>query len=283
MRGRLQRGLVARFWDPKRNPRDADTFWMAHPTVRRAINRAITGDPDVWPLEWLQERFVEAPLRHVLVPGCGTGELERDLLAKGLCHRVTAFDVAPRQVAEAERRAAAAGLADRIDYSVCSFDELDLETLDLDACFFHQALHHFPQPDHAVAQVAGALPSGCLVYLDEYVGPRQGNWNATTFRAAREAYARLPASARQYQRLRIPGFLARLADPSEAVRSEDILPALTRHLEIHVQRDYGGFVLMPVWQQANLDDALVAALIASETALRDRHPTWFSVIVARVP
>lgn len=283
MKERLQRGLVTRFWDPRRNTRDADSFWMAHPTVRRAINRAITGDPDVWPLEWLNTRFVVAPLRHILVPGCGTGELERDLLAKGLCHRVTAFDLAPRQVEEAARRATDAGLADRIDYSVSAFDELDLEALDLDGCFFHQALHHFPRPDDAVARVARALPSGSLVYFDEYVGPCQANWNATTFRAAREAYTRLPASARQHARLRIPGLLARWSDPSEAVRSEDILPAITRHLEVHVRRDYGGFILMPVWQQATLDDALVGAMVAAEAAQRDRHPTWFSVVVARVP
>lgn len=47
------------------------------------------------------------------------------------------------------------------------------------------------------------------------------------------------------------------------------------------RRDYGGFLLQPIWQQIVHDDALVADLIAIEQALAKLHPIWFTVVVGR--
>lgn len=61
---------------------------------------------------------------HVLDVGCGVGRWSRLLAAQGAC--VTGVDISPTMVAEARRRAAAAGLAERCQFIARDIAELDL-------------------------------------------------------------------------------------------------------------------------------------------------------------
>lgn len=276
------RTVAGRFWRPERGERNPETFWMAHPEVRRRINRRITGDPDLWPIDWLRANVVTEPLGRVVVPGCGTGELERDLVTKGLCRRVLAFDLSPRQVAEARERARHAGVADAIDYRTAAMEELHLPEATFDGCFFHHALHHAEDPEGLLRKLRRALRPGALLYLDEYVGPSRRQWNRRSYAAAVDAYRRLPAPVRRHRRLRIPGLLAKLSDPSESIASDRIVPAVEELFEVRHRRDYGGFLLHPLWQQIHHPPEVVARLIEEEEEQIGDHPTWYAVIVARV-
>src|SRR5579863_10130749 len=57
-----------------------------------------------------------APGTRVLDVGCGIGRWSRLLAARGAC--VTGIDLSPTMIAEAERRAAASGLASRCRFIV---------------------------------------------------------------------------------------------------------------------------------------------------------------------
>jgi len=254
---------------------------MAHPEVRRYVNRSVTGDGETWPLDWFAERWNEHRFGKVLVPGCGAGELERDLFAKGIPDHVEAFDISEEQVAEARRRATVAGLDEKIVYRVASFDELELETGGYGGCFFHQSLHHLPDPERALRRVARWLDSSGLLYLDEYVGPSQRQWNRRSFAMARSVYRLLPEESRLHGELEVPGLLARLEDPSEAIASDHVLPAVERYFEILERRDYRGFLLSPIWNQIREHDRWAGLLIEIEEAVGNLHPTWHTVIVAR--
>lgn len=278
---RLAQRLAGRFWTPERSQRRPEDFWMAHPAVRRAINRAVSGDEETWPMEWFGQRYGGRPFERALVPGCGTGELERDLLAKGLCRRIDAFDVADSAVVAARRRAEAAGLSDQVTYWVSSFEDFDLGSTSYDACFFHHALHHLRRPEEALDRVAGWLAPGGLLYLDEYVGPSRGQWNRRSFAAAAAVYRQIPRPLRTRDELEIPGLLAKLSDPSESIASDRILPAVDERFEVLDRRDYGGFILQPIWSQIVHDEGLIADLIAIEQTLARLHPAWFTVVVAR--
>ncbi len=256
---------------------------MADPRVRREINRRVTGDPDTWPIEWLAQAHLRQPLATAVIPGCGTGSLERDLLGKRLVERVLAFDISPAQIDTAKKLAQPLGWTSRIEYEIASIDEFDFTRVAVTACFFHHAIHHTRDPGRVLARIAAALPSGSLVYFDEYVGPTRYQWNSKTFDVAIRAYRDLPESVRRHSSLRIPGWLARLADPSESPASDRILDAAYRELSVVDRRDYGGFVLQPLWGQFHPDDDTVERLIQIENELASKHPTWFTVLVARVP
>lgn len=281
MLGRLARRLTARFWSPERSERTPEGFWMAHPAVRAYINQSVTGDPGRWPLDRLQSRLGGERMARTLVPGCGTGELERDLLARGLCERVDAFDLSPSAVDRARALAEAAGVGAKVTHSVASFEDFEAPEGAYDGCFFHHSLHHSPSPERVLEKVEGWLAPGGLLYLDEYVGPSQHDWNRRTFALASAIYETLPGEVKRNRRLQIPGLLARLADPSESMASHRILPTVESLFEIVDRRDYGGFLLHPIWTQLRLSDALVDRLIAAEQALAPLHPSWYTAIVAR--
>src|SRR6266478_7782027 len=87
-------------------------------------NRAIHLEQRLALEPWLK---VDAGTR-VLDVGCGVGRWSRLLAARGA--RVTGVDLSPTMIAQAQRRAAAAGLADR-----CSFRVQDLSKLGLEGQF----------------------------------------------------------------------------------------------------------------------------------------------------
>src|SRR5215467_1495125 len=73
------------FWETGQHDDEDDHYWGAQPMVRRAINRRITGDPDLWPMDWFARRYAASPAELGLSIGCGEGLLERDVIAKGIC------------------------------------------------------------------------------------------------------------------------------------------------------------------------------------------------------
>ena len=176
----LTRFLVSRHWAPGRQRRDAGASGWRIRRSGRTSTIASRATPGVRPLEWFQSRFAGRPFGTVLVPGCGTGELERDLVRKGICERVLAFDPVASAVEVARQQAAADGFEDRIEYTVGDSNAISPPEGGFGACFFHHALHHFPDPDGAVRTVTGWLEPGGILYLDEYVGPSRRQWTAST-------------------------------------------------------------------------------------------------------
>ena len=107
------------------------------------------------------------PDTAVLDVGCGVGRWSRQLARCGAL--VTGIDLAPTMVAEARRRAASEGLADRCDFQVA-----DVTALDLDRRFSLilgiTVLQHLMAPgqlDAAARSLAKHLaPGGRLVLLE---------------------------------------------------------------------------------------------------------------------
>ena len=81
---REQTEAARRFWDEGAPGEPENHYWGAQPLVRRAINRRLTGDPNCWPMEWFAGRFVPETVPLGLSVGCGSGLLERDVLAKNI-------------------------------------------------------------------------------------------------------------------------------------------------------------------------------------------------------
>jgi SAM-dependent methyltransferase len=108
-----------------------------------------------------------APGTRVLDVGCGVGRWSRLLAARGAC--VTGVDVSPTMIAEAERRAAASGLANRCRFLVQDSAALELAgTFELILCV--TVLQHMLDVGalrSALQRMAAHLaPHGRLVILE---------------------------------------------------------------------------------------------------------------------
>lgn len=259
--------------------------WMSEERCRLYINEMITGSPNEWPMEWFQRVFSPDPKMIGLSLGCGDGALERDVRKKGVCREITGIDLSKRALELAETIAADEGF-DGIIYERADFNQLDLEPDRFDIVFFHQAMHHVANLEGCVQQIKKTLIKGGLFYLDEYVGPSRDQWTSSLLERANQVYRAIPRAVR---RSRTVPFPIEQADPSEAIRSSEIVPLVEAGFDVIEKRDYGGnllSVIHPLLRWGTMDDAArrqcLEHLIDEERALLAAGaPTYYTVIIAR--
>ena len=278
------------YWSRLERHTDWGGHWMNHPAARAAINRRVTGDPARWPIAWLPDVVAgRIPFGRALSVGCGVGNFERSLVELGIVRQVTGIDASAEVLAVARRSAAEAGMAERISYvHADARDTIEAER-GLDAIFFHASLHHFDRLDALMAAVGRALAVRGVLYLDEYVGPARDEWTWRHLLAWNAVYRALPAAVRRTKVIRRP---INVEDPTEAVASSAILPAVSKHMRLIARRDYGGNLLEPIYpsllrpNQAGgpapeVFDACIEKLLAREDRLLARgRASYFTVVVA---
>jgi len=279
----IKKFLARRFWD-RSHAAGEYVSWPQEPVVRRCLNRRISGSEDVWPVDWLAREVVVERLPRTLSLGCGDGALERDLMTKGLCETVVGLDISEQALEVARRRAQGEGFAG-LSYRHADLDRLDLDGARFDAVFSHQALHHVRELESCLSEVARTLTPDGMLYLDEYVGPSRDQWDRERLAPAEEVYRQLPARMRRRRRLELP---VDWRDPSEAVRSSEIVPWVEELFEIRERRDYGGNLLSVIYPHldfANVSaedrDALLRELLAREDEiLAGGMASFYTVLVA---
>lgn len=281
--GRLRPHAIERYWSRAFASGGVET-WLAEPAVRRYVNAHVSGSPDSWPMEWLASLYPGGFERAVSL-GCGDGALERDLRRKSLCRWVLGIDLSTGALALAIARARAEGVRN-IAYVRQDLNALALPAAAFDAAFFHQAMHHVEDLEGCLSEVASSLKPGGMLYLDEYVGPSRGEWRRSLLDEAEAVYQRLPAVVRRRRRLALP---LDWRDPSEAIRSSDILTALEARFSIELRRDYGGTFLSVIHPHLDFSrsspaerQATLATIIDAENSyLRHGGSSYYTVVIAR--
>jgi len=225
------------------------TDWSSSPLVDRMINRRVTGvETRNW-LGWVKEKYLKEPAGLGLSIGCGTGLLERDAIDQGLCRAMEGIDIAAGAIEIARSE---------VGVLPVTYRQLDLESDILppgkyDVVFSAGALHHVNRLDFCVEQLHASLKEDGLLVLNEYTGPCRFQWEARQLKLVFEIYGFLPWRYRYNylasgtvpypQRPEICSMVA--DDPSEAVRSSEMLDVVERYFERIDRRKIGGTLLNP--------------------------------------
>lgn len=238
------------FWDETVTDAESDRprGWLDVELVEREyIRPRVSGDPDVDYLRHFVRRHLETPAEIGLSLGCGGGHLERALLDLGATRRMHGLDASPGSIELARSLATQAGVADRIDYRVTDLDRVELPAGAYDFVVAKMALHHFSRLEHVYEQVARALRPGGVFLVNEFVGPDRHQWTDRQLRLANDWLDGLPKVIRRrvpVPAIRRPTVREMLADdPTESVRSSDVMPLLRRRFEIVEEKPFGGTVL----------------------------------------
>lgn len=291
---------VSDFWGvDRRGPRP--TAWLTHPTTRAWLNRRVTSGHATSSVQWLKDVYFPRTLDRTLSLGCGFGDFDRSVVALGIAERIDAVDVSAGAIERAKAAAREAGVADRIHYAVADLDAIELPARSFDAIFGISSIHHVRQLERLFARCRHALKPGGLLVLDEYVGPARFQSDPKVFAIMNRLLGLLPARYRRnlfvddgstidhLQPTPLEHFEAN--DPSEAVRSIDIVPTLSRYFEIVEFRPYGGAILHLLlsgiagnFHEDDEGDVLALSLLATFEELLEEHGVIgsdFAVIVAR--
>lgn len=219
---------------------------------------------------------------RALSMGCGNAVGELEWAATGRFERIDAFDLAQQPVDEARRSAEEQGLDHIVHLSVSDVASMAMPADHYDVVLVEHALHHMAPMSTVVDRVRRTLRPGGIFCLDEFVGPTRFQWTDRQLAAADGLLSSIPEHLRmafgEVKREVVRPSLARmiLTDPSEAIRSAEIVPEVRSRFEVVEEHGYGGTILHLVLadiSQHFLDEtdeqamAVLDALITLEDAL----------------
>jgi SAM-dependent methyltransferase len=227
---------------------DQLAFWQS-PVARAAVNRRVTGDPGLAPEAYLAARHGPAmPVPYALSLRAGDARLETALVQGGWCEHVTGLDLDQQRVQGANLAVPAALRAQ------VSFRHGDLAAWvppePLGAVIARSVLHRQAQLEETLDHVLAMLAPGGVVFVDEFVGPACFQWTDAQLRAINRLLACLPdeflldLSAEDGRRKRDVGRPDPAdyteSNPTDAVRSDEILACLDERFERVEVHLYGG-------------------------------------------
>jgi SAM-dependent methyltransferase len=276
------------------------TAWTDSLAVQRLyIHPTISGKPDENWLTWVARKYFPRPVERALSIGCGDGGLERHGLQLNIARTFDAFDISPAAVELARAKIHEMGHASCVCYAVADMNRHRLERGKYDAVFASMGLHHIEALEHVLGEIGQSLKKGGLFILNEFVGPSRFQWTDTQLRLANELLLRIPEKYRRSVRSgEIKTQVSRPTleqmdevDPTESVRSAEIVPLVSTTFDIVERIDYGGTVVNLVLEDIAGNFGLEAPDVAVLQALVDAEkqmlkggvlPSDFTLMVARV-
>ena len=227
--------------------------WTASATVRRYLHFLVSGSPECdWPT-WVRARHLPPRVDRLLVLGAGSGWLERALAKKEGIGSIVACDFASETVAAAERTAREEGL-DQIRYLVCNLESEPLPDGPFDGVIANDVLHHITGLEGLYTRIHEALVPGGKLLFNEYVGPNRFQYGEARMDMINRYFRLIPDHLRFnpywgglfWSRPRVDPARLIADDPTEAVRSEDVLPLARKFFETEAEYPYGGGLLNPL-------------------------------------
>ena len=229
--------------------------WYNIKAVLERSHYLMTGDPHKDPMQYIYEKYLKSKEPLVACSlGSGMGMKELEWCFTATFNEFEGFELSQKLVKIANSSAKANNRKELAFYSV-DLSKKIFEKAKYDVAFAYHSLHHFYPVENVINKVRDALrPDGVFV-IEEYVGPNRFQWSDAQIDAANELLSIIPEKYRQRYRLKHikkkahrPGTLRMLmADPSEAVDSEMIMPTLRKHFDIVELREFGGTILQSLF------------------------------------
>jgi SAM-dependent methyltransferase len=193
---------------------------------------------------------------------------------------VRGFDISEGAIAQANSAFEKAAIPrDSYAFEVADADNLELEDW-FDLIFSTGALHHVTNLEGLLSKLSSMLGTNGYFVVLEYVGPNRFQWTDTQLSVINGILRQLdPRYLKKNTRIdlgrpSIADFM--VIDPSEAVRSEDVLRLLPEYFTIEYLRNFNGTVMHPLYplldaRLTNTDapdfDSIVRMILSMEDVL----------------
>lgn len=258
--------------------------WWIIPKVRKRWNYLITGDENMVYEDYVLQKHLQGKSNlKMLSLGSGVCSHEIYFAQHPVFSEIKCVDFAANLLEKAKKK------SDELKLTNMSFATEDVYKLRLeddyyDIVLFHSSLHHFANIETLLrTRIIPTLKKGGLVIINEYVGPNRLQYPNSQLKAINEALKLIPTSYKKRFKMDLakrstsgPGLLRMIvADPSECVESENIVPTLNTLFDKVEERPFGGNILMPLFKDIAhhflQDDPITNDLIQRLFALEDAH------------
>ncbi|MBQ4822190.1 methyltransferase domain-containing protein [Aquimarina sp. MMG016] len=226
--------------------------WWIIPEVKKRWNLLITGDKNMEFEEFLvKELLKDTKGLKMLSIGSGICDHELKFASFDNFEEILCLDINEVLFDEAKKIANQKELKN-IKFKLQNIYEYDFPENYFDIVFFHHSLHHFKNIDQLVGQkIKQTLKEKGVLVIDEFVGPNRLQFPKHQIKAVNQSLQLIPKKYRKryllnFYKNKIYGsgvLRVILADPSECVESESIIPAVHRHLKPIYETPYGGNIL----------------------------------------
>jgi 2-polyprenyl-3-methyl-5-hydroxy-6-metoxy-1,4-benzoquinol methylase len=230
-------------------------YWLAIPEVQiRHQSKATQGKANNWVDYFLESYFgSRIPVERMASIGCGTGTLERHLAHLNAFSRCDAFDISPAAIDVAQQLAQKENI-ESINYEVIDINDFEWPSRAYDAVWFNGSLHHIERLEDTCSQLVKSLKQDGYIFLNEYIGPSRFDFTDRQRQVIKAAFTLIPESMRKSFIPNYPHAIlqsapipdpegVRKTDPSEAVRSAEIMEILQQYFDIVEYNEMGGTIL----------------------------------------
>jgi len=182
--------------------------------------------------------------------GCGAAGTEIFAASLGLFASLLGLDGSEQALAEG-RKAARDRNAHGLEFALADLNALALPADEFDVALMNMSLHHVKNLEGTLTAVEQAMKPGGIFVVNEFVGPSQFQFTDLQVAIAGAILDLLPERWRldlttgkvKTRYARHPRSHWNTVDPSEAIRSDEIVGLLEARFETLVRRDYGGTIL----------------------------------------
>jgi SAM-dependent methyltransferase len=189
---------------------------------------------------------------HGLTLGCGAGRCERELVQNGLCASFHGIDISENAVATAREIAKEQNLP--LTYEIADLNFVNLPEKSFDLVVAQTCLHHVLFLEHVAEQVWHSLESDGYLWIHDFSGETQGQYDPKRLAIMNQILAVLPE---KFRKNKVTGRLitevkrpepGHLASPFESIRSSEIVPVLQRWFTIEWKMEFDAFLRLVVPQ-----------------------------------
>ena len=229
--------------------------WWNIKEVQKRWNKMITGNTNLYYEDFVMQAFLNKR-KNIRLLSLGSGSCQHELKFAQFENfkMITCVDLSPFNTKTAKKIAKDNNL-NNIEFICCNIADINFSCNHYDVILFNSSLHHFNNVDELLSgTIKKCLKDNGYLIINEYVGPNRFQFPNEQIKEVNEAIRLIPT----YKRERFKSSSIKsdfsgsgvlrviIADPSECVDSENIIPAIRKYFKTIYEKPYGGNILMNV-------------------------------------
>ena len=217
-------------------------FWLNHPRIAQRYFEKSLVDGLLW-RDWIIREF-NGPAETALELGCGNGAALVETLNAGVAKAGVGIDLDQSRF---QTGASKPGTSLRFD--AADLNRIEIEPNRYDLIYALHSFHHFDALEHIMEQVTRGLTDRGYFVLEEYVGPARFQWTDLQLSLTSQLLGIMPKPLRWYahgiekraEGRSTPEEVIRVC-PSEAIRSDEIVPLFLKYFDPIHHKQLGGTI-----------------------------------------